>query len=306
MHQNIQVCAFHLRNREANRPLKVTSSGTPLEYHPNPLYLGVKLYRTLSYRSHILSAKAKVNTRNNILRILTNSKWECTPHILRTSALALCYIAAKYACPVWSRLGHASKLNATLNNACRTITGCLKSTNTSNLHLLAGIAPPEIRRDTISRTETLRQSTDPRRPLFKSVPAPTKLKSRRSFLSHVQPLVQPRAEENMEQWIDKLKSNPPFVDMGVQPPESLPPGSNAPWPTWKTLNRLRSGVGRTNANLIKWGYYSGNPLCNCGTETQTMKHLLQCPLLKTPCSRDDLSIFNHTAQKSVKLWQSTI
>ena len=94
--------------------------------------------------------------------------------------------------------------------------------------------------------------------------------------------------------------------MGIQPSESLPPGSNAPWPTWKTLNQLRSGVGCTKANLIKWGYHSGNPLCNCGTETQTMEHLLQCPLLKTPCSCDDLSIFNDTTQKWVKLWQSTI
>ena len=53
-----QVCAFHLRNRKANRPLRVTWSGTSLEYHPNPLYLGVKLDRTISYRSHILSTKA--------------------------------------------------------------------------------------------------------------------------------------------------------------------------------------------------------------------------------------------------------
>ena len=55
----------------------------------------------------------------------------------------------------------------------------------------------------------------------------------------------------MERWINKLKSNPPSVDMEIQPSESLPPGSNAPWPTWKTLNRLRSGAGRTKANLIK-------------------------------------------------------
>ena len=193
-----QVCAFHLRNREANRPLRVTWSGTPLEYHPNPLYLGVKLDRTFSYKSHILSTKVKVNTRNNILRKLTNSKWGCTPHTLRTSTLALCYTAAEYACPVWSRSVHASKLDSALNNACRTITGCLKPTNTSNLHLLAGIAPPEIRRETASRTERLRHSTDPRHPLFRSEPAPTRLKSKRSFLSHVQPLVQPKAETNME------------------------------------------------------------------------------------------------------------
>ena len=181
------MCAFHLRNREANRPLRVTSSGTSLEYYPNPLYLGDKLDRTLSYRSHILSTKVKVNTRNNILRKLTNSKWGCTPHTLRTSTLALCYTAVEYACPVWSRSVHASKLDPALNNACRTITGCLKRTNISNLHLLAGIAPPEIRGETASRAERLRQSTDPRHTLFRSEPAPTRLKSRRFFLSHVQP-----------------------------------------------------------------------------------------------------------------------
>ena len=170
------MCAFHLRNREANRPLKVTWSGTSLEYHPNPLYLGVKLDRTLSYRSHILSIKAKVNTRNNILRKLTNSKWGCTPHTLRISTLALRYTAAEYACSVWSRSVHARKLDPALNNACGIITCWLKPTNTSNLHLLAGIAPPEIRRETASRAERLCQSTDPRHSLFGSEPALTRLK----------------------------------------------------------------------------------------------------------------------------------
>ena len=301
-----QVCAFHLINREANQPLKVTWSGTPLEYHPNPLYLGVKLDPTLSYSSYILSTKAKVNNTDNILRKLINSKGGCTPHTLKTSSLALCYTAAEYACSVRSRSAHASKLDPTLNNARTTITGCLKPTHTSNLHLLADIAPPEIGRETTNKAERLCQYTDTRHPPFGSVPTPTRLKSGRSFLSHVQPLVQPKAEETLKRWIDKLKSKQPSVDMGIQPSETLPPGSKAPWQTWKTLNRLRFGVGRTKANSIKWGYHTGDPSCNCGTKTQTIEHLLQCPLLKTPCSGDDLSIFNDTAQKCVKLWQSTI
>ena len=107
-------------------------------------------------------------------------------------------------------------------------------------------------------------------------------------VQHVQLLVQPKAERNLEQWIDKTKSDPPFVNMEIQMSESLPPGSNASWPTCKTLNSLRSGVDRTKANLIKWGYHTGDPSCNCGKETQTIEHLLQCPLLKTPCSRNDL------------------
>ena len=194
-----QVCAFHLRNREAKRQLRVRWSGTLLEYHPNPVYLGIKLDRIMSYKNHILNTKAKVNTSSNTLRKLTNSKWGCTPHILRISALALCYTAAEYACPVWSRSAHAKKLDPALNNACRIITGCLRPTNTSNLYRLAGIAPPGTRRETASREERLRQITDPKHSLYGVEPETARQKSRRSFLTHVKPLVKSKSMTKIEQ-----------------------------------------------------------------------------------------------------------
>ena len=106
-----------------------------------PVYLGVTLDRTLSYKAHIKNTKKNVGTRNNIIRKLRTSKWGATPATLRSSALALCYSAAEYACPVWERSTHAKKLDATLNETCRMITGCLKPTNTNSLPVLAGIAP---------------------------------------------------------------------------------------------------------------------------------------------------------------------
>ena len=48
-----QVCTFHLRNREAKRQLQVTWSGTALEHCEHPVYLGVTLDRTLSFKTHI-------------------------------------------------------------------------------------------------------------------------------------------------------------------------------------------------------------------------------------------------------------
>ena len=86
-----------------------------------------------------------------------NPKWGATPTTLRSSALALCYSAAEYACPVWERSAHANKLDATLNETCRMITGCLKPTNTNSLPLIAGIAPSDTRRAVTSRTERTRQ-----------------------------------------------------------------------------------------------------------------------------------------------------
>ena len=154
----------------------------PLTHCNLPVYLGVTLDRTLSYKAHIEKTKKKVGTRNNIIRKLRNSKWGATPTTLRSSALALCYSAAEYACPVWERSTHAKKLNATLNETCRMITGCLKPTNINSLPILAGIAPSDIRRAVASRTERTRQTMDERHPLNGHLGVVPRLKSRKSFI----------------------------------------------------------------------------------------------------------------------------
>ena len=146
--------------------------------------LGVTLNRSLTFNEHINKTKAKVSTRNNILRKLTTSKWGATPQVLRASALALSYSAAEYACPIWERSAHAKRLDPVLNESCRLITGCLKPANADNLYLLAGIAPPEMRREAASKLECSRQA-----PSFAvQLPAsPSRLKSS-SFLRCVEPL----------------------------------------------------------------------------------------------------------------------
>ena len=70
-------------------------NGVNLTHCNLPVYLGVTLDRTLSYKAHIEKTKKKVGTRNNIIRKLRTSKWGATPTTLRSSALALCYSAAE-------------------------------------------------------------------------------------------------------------------------------------------------------------------------------------------------------------------
>ena len=55
-----------------------------------PVYLGVTLDRTLSYRQHLQKTAAKVKSRNNLSK-LAGSSWGANADTLRTSALALCY-----------------------------------------------------------------------------------------------------------------------------------------------------------------------------------------------------------------------
>ena len=112
-----QVTAFHLRNREAKRSLKVSWNGVDLDNTTHPKYLGVTLDRTLSYKQHTQNTKMKVATRNNLLKKLANSKWGTNASTIRTTELALCYSIAEYAAPVWARSTYADILDPELNKA---------------------------------------------------------------------------------------------------------------------------------------------------------------------------------------------
>ena len=73
--------------------------------------------------------------------------------------------------------------------------------------------------------------------------------------------------------------------------------------TWKSLNRLCTGMGRSKTNLSKWGYAARRYIaCECGTSEQTMQHLLRCPLLENECSLEDLATANEKALNCARAW----
>ena len=300
-----QVSLFHLRNRECGKQLKISWNGVNLTHCNLPVYLGVTLDRTLSYKAHIEKTKKKVGTRNNIIRKLRNSKWGATPTTLRSSALALCYSAAEYACPVWERSTHAKKLNATLNETCRMITGCLKPTNINSLPILAGIAPSDIRRAVASRTERTRQTMDERHPLNGHLGVVPRLKSRKSFIKCTEPINTTAKAVRLELWRERLEPLDASVHLNISADEHLPAGEDYPWTTWKALNRLRTQVGRSRVNMSKWGYSNETETCDCGIR-QTMQHLLVCPMMNTACSPQDLTTANDIAIGCARHWEGTI
>ena len=296
-----QVTAFHLRNREAKRSLQVSWNGVDLENTDTPKYLGVTLDRTLSYKTHIHNTKMKVATRNNLLKKLANSRWGTNARTIRTTALALCYSTAEYAAPVWERSAYAHLLNPELNQACRAITGCLRPTNVENLYLLAGIAPPEIRRSVCARVERTKQVERETHSLFGHTPAIRRLKSRRSFLTSVQPVQFPAKVVRVNEWKRRLeeKAHAGLVNLY----EDLATGHDSPWLSWRCLNRLRTGYTCSKEQRKKWGYFNGDTTCECGLATENTSHMLQCTLLAHPCTLDDLLEFNDTAQACIERWK---
>lgn len=215
--------------------------------------------------------KQKTHARNNLIRKLIGTSWGADPNTVRTSALTLCYSAAEYAAPVWARSCHAKKVDIALNETSRIISGCLKSTPVEEILVLSGIAPSDIKREIASVIERHKQQNDPRHPLHGKNPAQSRLRSRKSFLTMIQPIRNPPEKERINRWKEREQK------FTRELKKELPKGRNWKWEKWKALNRLRTEVGRCKTTLKKWKILREEDTTNykCG-ETQTMGQLLQC------------------------------
>ena len=185
------------------------------------------------------------------------------------------------------------------------ITGCLKPTNTNSLSVLAGIAPSDIRRAVASRTERTRQATDERHPLNGHIGVVPRLKSRKSFMTCTKPINTTAKAARLELWRERLEPLDARVHLDISADEHLPAGAKNPWTTWKALNRLRTQVGRSRVNMLKWGFSNEPETCDSGIR-QTMQHLLVCPMMNTVCSPQDLTTANDIAIGCARHWEGTI
>ena len=119
---------FHLNNHKAQWQLNICIHGTTLSHNPHPKYLGVKLDKQLAYGQYIEGLHVKMMARNNFIRCLSGSTWGANAKTLRTPALVIVYSSVQYATQVWSRSSHNKKLDVSLNDTMRIITGCVKPT----------------------------------------------------------------------------------------------------------------------------------------------------------------------------------
>ena len=137
---------FHLHHAASHSQLQLSIQGKSLQHDPLPVYLGVSLDRTLTYKDHIIKTAKKLKSRNNLISKLAGTNWGARTNTLRTSALALCYSVAEYCAPVWARSAHVHRLDVQLNHTMRLISGTLRPTEIPWLPVLSNIAPPDIRR----------------------------------------------------------------------------------------------------------------------------------------------------------------
>ena len=273
-----------------------------MENRSFPVYLGITLDCTLSFREHVAKLKKKLSTRNNLLDLLANSTWGADPKTLRQTAMAVCYSTGEYCSAVWSRSAHAAKINSELNRACRTITGTLKATPLPSLYRLAGIPPPAIRREALTKVERDKQISDSRHPLYGHEPVPTRLRSRHSFMTVTGLGVLSPGDFRLARWGDTDVNN---NDALPEISESLPSGTDLPRQEWVALNRARAKVAKTGDNLVRWDI-EPSAECPCGDPNQTLHHLQhECPL-GPRVSDEDLKEANDTARRWIERWRDKL
>ena len=168
---------FHLNNRQSNMIINLQWDGTNIKQDTGPKYIGVTLDRCLTVEVHCVNVAGKIQSLNNLLSRLVTCRWRASPCVMRTTALALCFSVAEYACHAWLDSTHAKKVNVALNETCHTRTGCMRNTSTDQLYGLSGIAPPLIRRKSYLVSEKTKQETNERHPLYNAAPADRRLKS---------------------------------------------------------------------------------------------------------------------------------
>ena len=112
-----------------------------------------------------------------------------------------------------------------------------------------------------------------------------RLKSRRPFSHHAAKLR--GSDFNICQtWRASWQETPRPAQLDITPNTTVPPGANLPRREWVSLNRIRTGVGRFNAAMHRWGLRP-SAACQCGAPEQTAQHILsECPDLRPPNNVD--------------------
>ena len=73
----------------------------------------------------------------------------------------------------------------------------------------------------------------------------------------------------LQLWANHRTTYDHDTKLPIETKEELPPGHYTDWSMWKSLNRLRTGVGRCNYNMFKLVYHE-RTACKCGEVVQTM------------------------------------
>lgn len=191
-------------------------------------------------------------------------KYNTQSNILRRTAEALCFSTADYACRVWNRswITDIKLVNVALRETCRIITGCIWNPLGWTSYSEWQVSQRQMnRRPTTNILKGLNNC---------SVNDISYITSNLQYPG----LNREVALCSVHQLTQRMIAHTQF---GL---------GHLEWKTWRTLNRIRTGVAYLKADKVKWGLLEvEDDKFECG-EVRNMEQL--CPRCPTTCSLDDL------------------
>ena len=166
----------------------------------------------------------------------------------------------------------------------RLISGALPSTPVGCLPILSGIPPTELRRNLLT-LKLACKGTNESKSLIPppAVYANQRLK-RRHFSTEAGRLLTMSPLHPgwiLDSWVKQWSTSTSTLRKFIHSPSYKPPGFDLPRNAWVNLNRLRSGVAKTQSYLHIITVLATD-LCECG-KPQTVKHIIdECPIFKPP------------------------
>ena len=294
-----------------NCPTLVYNNSRLLSFYPTPIYLGVKLDRSLTFRHHLVALRKKLSSRVTLLRRLVGSGWGAGAKTLRIATLSLVYSTTEYCAPVWCRSAHTRLIDSVLNDALRIVTGCLRPTPTDHLPVLSDIQLAELRRLGATLSLAHRESLDPDHILYgllsrSSDTRQVRLRSRRPFVPAARNLLNNLArlgirasEWTNHEWKTEYCENASKLRVFVPGTGARPVGMGLPRKAWVKLNRLQTGVEQFHSSMHKWGsrYFTDLSVWRCYNmgfvSEQTADHVLTaCPIHRAPHGARGLTVLD--------------
>ena len=109
------------------------------------MYLEIILDQSLTYKNYLHKLRQKVSFQMALVRKLLETNWGTSFDTLRISTTALVFAPAEYCAPVWCQSALKKTLDVPLNEAMRTVSGCIRPTPLNFLPPLSGIQSPSCR-----------------------------------------------------------------------------------------------------------------------------------------------------------------
>ena len=145
---------FTTWSKEVKFDPKLEIDGMPIPTKTKSKILGVTLDSMLTYGEHTKITKEKSQKRNNILRKIAGNDWGCTKETLGVTYKAIGKSVINYGAPIWAPTlsdTNWKHLQTQQNNALRTITGCVKMTNISDLHNEGKVLPVKAHNEMLAK-----------------------------------------------------------------------------------------------------------------------------------------------------------